>query len=263
VGWFLHGELITSDFVVLVDTTIFAHFQRITVGRNYTLTFVLEGGVLPAGVPNPQTHAYGTVVPLPVPTRAGFVFAGWMLNNAMVTSPFTIRGNTTLTAVWLAEAPPTPTPAPTIPPGQLVVVFDPSPGNFTGGESGVRTGVYGFVVQSMQTPTRAGYTFVGWHHGGTRITLPLTVRRDMTIGALWTPVQGAYVPGRPNPQTSPIAVSFTIFGAVILVGITAFGITKLTRKQKAAAGQYRSDMTRYNREERILDMFKGGGPKKK
>jgi len=239
--------------------TLIAHYQRTLAGRNYTLTFNPNHGTLPAGTVNPQTHLYGThISSFPTPTRSGFIFAGWMQGNQVVATPFTIRGNTTLTAVWVTTATPTPSPVPTIPPGHLVAVFVPSPGSFAGNESGIRTGVYGFTVNSMPTPTRQGYTFVGWHHNGVRVNFPLAVRSDMTIGALWSPS----VPGRDNPQTSPMAVTFTIFGAVMLVGIAAFGIMKITGKQMAAQGQYRSDLTRYNREERIVDMLKGGGKKK-
>ena len=114
------------------------------------------------------------------------------------------------------------------------------------------------MINSMPNPTRAGYRFVGWHTGGVPVTLPLTVRRDMNIGALWTPI----VLERPNPQTSPMQISFMIFGAVMLVALAGFIIMKVTRKQLAAEGQYRANLTRFNREERIVDMVGGGGNKK-
>jgi len=253
-GWFLGGNL-TTDFTATTNVTLYARYQRTAV-RNYTLTFVLNNGQMPAGTAATQVHAYGTVInTFPTPTRAGHVFAGWMLDNRITSPPLTIRGNTTLSAVWTPATTPTPTPAP----GHLVAVFDPSPGAFTGTETGIRSGAYGFVVSSMPNPTRTGYTFAGWNVGGSRITLPLTVRRDMTINATWTP----NIPGRPNPQTSPLQITFAIFGAVMLVGLASFGIMKITGKQLAAQGQYRTKLTRYNREERIVDMLNGDDPKKK
>jgi len=240
--------------------TLFAHYQRTVAGRNYTLTFDVNAGVMPAGVATTQTHAYGTSInAFPQPTRAGFIFAGWHHGNMLTSTPFIIRGNTTLVAAWVTVAVPTPTPLPTIPPGHVVASFNPAPGSFAGNENGIRTGVPGFVINNMPTPTRAGYTFVGWQIGTNRVSFPLTVRNDVAVTAIWTPG----VPGRPNPQTSPIAVTFTIFGAVMLTGIAAFGIMKITRKQMAAAGQYKADVARYNREERLLDMFTGGDKKKK
>jgi len=282
VGWFLNGSLVTSDFAVMEDVTLFAHYERVVAGRMYTLTFNANHGQLHASVINPQSLAYGTVLTnLPVPTRSGYIFGGWRQDNNTVSTPFTIRGNVTLVAHWLTEALVTPTPQPTIPPGHLSVVFDPRPGVFPGNENGMRTGPSGFIVNTMINPTRTGYTFVGWHENGIPIAFPLTVARDMTIGALWTPVSsgGSNVGGagsgsgygsgsggtgtgsgnepgnRPNPQTNPLAVSFTIFGSIMIAGAAAIGISKLAKKQMALSGQYRSDMTRHNREEKLFEKF--------
>jgi len=60
---------------------------------------------------------------------------------------------------------------------------------------------------------------------------------------------------RPNPTTNPIQISFSIFGAVTMLGLTVTGIFNLTKKQKAQADQYNSDLARHNREERITDML--------
>ena len=261
IGWYLDGARIAGDLIVTRNMTLFAHYQRTQVGpRNYTITFVLNNGTMPTNTATTQTHPYGThISALPTPTRAGHTFVGWMHGNVLQPVPFIIRGNMTLTASWTTTPQPSPSPQPSpVPPTHLVVVFDPGQGTFPGNETGIRTGVYGFVINTMPTPTRTGHTFAGWSIGTTPITLPLTVRQDTTVTARWTPI-GTIV----NPQTSPIQVTFTIFGAVLLVGIAAFGIMKLTGKQLAAQGQYRADMTRYNREKRLTDMFEKRGPKNK
>ena len=251
----------TTDFIATRSVTLHAHYQRITLGRNYTITFVLHGGTMPANVGLTQVHAYGTHInALPVPTRAGHTFVGWLVagTNNVQHVPFIMRGNLTLNASWATVATPSPTPTPTIPPAHVVAVFDPSPGAFPGNESGVRTGTVGFTVTAMPNPTRTGYTFAGWQIGNTPVTLPLRVQQDVTVTARWTPVGG-----RVNPPTSPIQVTFAIFGAVMLVGVAGFGIMKLAGKQLADIGQYRSSVTRYNREKRITDLFNGSSSKKK
>jgi len=259
VGWYIDGMRQVDAFAAVRNVTLFAHYQRTQVGRNYTLTFVLNGGTMPPNNALTQVHAYGThISALPVPTRAGHNFVGWMHGNTLLQVPFTVRANMTLSAAWVTTPQPTSTPQPPIPPTHLVVAFDPSPGTFPSGERGVRTGVYGFVVNTMPNPTRPGYVFAGWSIGTTPITLPLTVRQDTTVTARWTRV-GTIV----NPQTSPIQITFTVFGAVLLVGIAAFGIMKLTGKQLADLGQYRASMTRFNREKRITEMFEKRGPKDK
>jgi len=69
------------------------------------------------------------------------------------------------------------------------------------------------------------------------------------------------VPPRFNPQTGPLQISFALFGGVMFVGLAAFGIMQLVSKQKAAAGEYNANMTRFNREERIVGMFEKGDDK--
>jgi len=263
IGWFVDGMQIVGPFAATHNVTLHAHFQRTTVGPTmFTLTFVLNQGQMPANVGTTQTHADGTLITsLPVPTRAGHVFAGWVLQgtNNIQQAPFNIRNHMTLAATWATTATPTPTPQPTIPPGHLVVAFDAGTGaSFPANERGIRTGVYGFVINTAPIPTRPGHTFVGWSIGTTPITFPFTVRQDTTMTARWTPIGGVI-----NPQTSPLQLTFTIFGAVLLVGVAAFGIMKLTGKQLATLGQYRTNMTRFNREKRITEMFEKRGPKNK
>jgi len=254
----MHGQQVIHDFVAMSDVTLFAHYQRTQVGpRNYTITFAPNQGAMPPNTGLTQVHAYGTLInALPIPTRAGHTFLGWMHGGAIQPMPFNIRGNMTLTAAWVTAPPATPTPQPPIPPTHLVAAFDPGPGTFPGNENGIRTGVYGFVVSTMPNPTRPGFTFAGWSIAGTPITLPLTVRQDVTVTARWTPVGGLV-----NPQTSPMQITLAIFGAVMLVGVAAFGIMKITGKQLAAIGQFRTDTARFNREKRITDMFEKREPK--
>ena len=46
-----------------------------------------------------------------------------------------------------------------------------------------------------------------------------------------------------------------IFGAVMTLGLAGYGIISITKKQMAAAEQYRTDATRYDREKRLTDML--------
>jgi len=70
-----------------------------------------------------------------------------------------------------------------------------------------------------------------------------------------TPSPSPVSPQPNNPQTSPMAISFLIFGAVMTLGIATFSIIKLAEKQKLAEGQYRTDAARYEREARLADML--------
>jgi len=166
------------------------------------VTFNVAQGNLPSDVVSEQTHVYGsTIQQLPVPTRAGYTFAGWRLNNDIVTAPLTVTANMSLYASWTPGATASPSPAPS---------SSPSPSSSPAPSSTPRP-----------SPTPA----------------PCPEGK------------------RPNPQTNPLNISFAIFGAVMLTGIAAFGITTITKKHKAQANQYGKDLARHNREERIADML--------
>jgi len=140
-----------------------------------------------------------------------------------------------------------------------------------------------------------GYVFDGWRlSGGDTLTAPYLVVNDyITLTAIWisaedapaatpTPTPGpSPEPGasptpspapttpspaptpdnkeheayRPNPGTNPIAISFMIFGAVLGLGIAAFGTVKLVTKHAMANEQYHTNTTRYKREARLTEFL--------
>jgi len=243
-----------------------------TAAPSVVVSLNLAGGSLQPH----ETHAFSgimgfTILELPTPTRYGYTFTGWLANNSFVTAPMIASQNMTLYAVWAPLAPeptPNPTPAPT-----YTVMFLPGQyGNFPSGETGIRTVAHGTQLTATQAPpnpTRTGHTFAGWWHNDTAITFPLTVTGELSLVAAWTANAAANPNPTPspaptpapssnspaNPQTSPIQVSFMIFGAVVLTGVTAFGLINMTKKQMAQASQYNKELTRHNREKRITDML--------
>jgi len=44
-----------------------------------------------------------------------------------------------------------------------------------------------------------------------------------------------------------------IFGAVMTLGLAAYGIVTMAKKQSAAAEAYKTNATRYDREKRLTD----------
>jgi len=226
-GWFMHNVLVTGAFAAVADVTLYAHYNRVEVnpGTMITLTFIPAGGVMPTGVSTTQTHAYGTVVSvLPIPSRTGFVFSGWNQSGSIVAPPLTLRQNMTLTAMWLplrteyepaATATPAPSSQPTPAPSTCPTAT-PAP-------------------SSQPTPAPSSCPVV-----------PTPAPSSSS-----TP----QVPDRFNPQTGPLQISFAVFGAVMFVGLAAFGIMQLVSKQKQAAGEHRQSMTRQSREDRIVGML--------
>ena len=124
--------------------------------NQYTITFDTAGGSAVA----PITQDYGTAITSPEsPTREGYTFIGW--DKAI---PATMPAeNVTITAKWKVN--------------QYTIIFD------TAGGSAVAsvTQDYGTQIAAPESPTKEGYTFIGWDKA-----IPATMpAENMTITAKW------------------------------------------------------------------------------
>ncbi len=70
------------------------------------LTYVLNGGSMPSGIPSEIEVTSATVIELPTPTKRGYTFTGWFLSGATyaVTSPYRVHQSQKLYARWEAGA---------------------------------------------------------------------------------------------------------------------------------------------------------------
>ena len=132
-------------------------------GNLYTVHFDAS----PAQAPADQQVRYGaTYGTLPEPVREGYAFTGWYLNNRRVDVMTTVSTaeEHTLTARWTVK--------------QYTITFDTDGGS----AMSERKLDYGAHI-SVGTPTKAGYTFVGWLPA-----LPNTMpAENLNVKAQWTP----------------------------------------------------------------------------
>ena len=124
--------------------------------NQYTITFDTNSGSEIA----PITQDYGTTITAPAaPTREGYTFIGWD-RDIPTTMP---AENVTITAKWKVNS--------------YTITFDTAGGS----EIASITQDYGTAITVPESPTREGYTFIGWDKA-----IPATMpAENVTITAQW------------------------------------------------------------------------------
>lgn len=177
VGWFTsekYGtEKIEKDSILKIgeNTTLYAHWQA----NVYKVTFDPSRGTVDVESKEIEFGSpYGT---LPTPYRFGYDFLGWYTESGRageLVSEDTIvdyDGNMVLYAHWSAI--------------QVTVIFDPNSG-VCAEES--RDYEFDEIYASFPTPTKTGYTFIGWQTSNGEYLKTSTVVdfvETITVKAQW------------------------------------------------------------------------------
>ena len=176
LGWYTSendGTKIEENnlFDLKEDQTLYAHWSANT----YTITFNTNGGTSET-VSKDITYdsTYGE---LPTPTLTGYTFKGWYLDssyNKLVTNETVVKitANSVLYAKWGANS--------------YTITL-----NADGGEVASNTIEVEFAntYSDLPTPTKTGYTFIGWHDEEGNLINNTTIvdkATNQTLTAYWS-----------------------------------------------------------------------------
>ena len=156
-GWYYNENLTGSPVTAISNTeTGNKEYWAKWEINQYTVTVKPENGEADITI----TQDYGTAIAAPAdPTREGYTFTGWD-RDIPATMP---AENMTVTAKWKVN--------------QYTITFDTNGGS----EITPITQDYGTAITAPASPTREGYTFIGWDKA-----IPATMpAENMTITAKW------------------------------------------------------------------------------
>ena len=156
-GWYDNENLTSSPVTAISNTeTGNKEYWAKWEINQYTVTVKPENGEADITI----TQDYGTAIAAPAdPTREGYTFTGWD-RDIPATMP---AENMTVTAKWKIN--------------QYTITFDTNGGS----EITPITQDYGTAITAPASPTREGYTFIGWDKA-----IPATMpAENMTITAKW------------------------------------------------------------------------------
>ena len=163
----INNEPITNNLTITKDTKV----KAITKINTYTISYELNGGTANH---LKDTYTVQDEYQLPIPKKKGYTFIGW--NDGTQTNPLKdmklskgTTGNKTYTAYYKAST--------------YQISFNTDGGN----EIKDKTVTYESTYGKLETPTKQGYTFVGWYLKDTPITedTQVDITSDTTLKAKW------------------------------------------------------------------------------
>ena len=166
LGWYetfnFAGNAVSFPYEPKKNTVLYARWNQ-----KYTVHFETNGGTAVSDFIGNEILSAVT------PFKEDYTFAGWYLNSDFsgdaVSFPFTLNANITLYARWNKN---------------YTVSFNANGGTEV---SSIKTG----VLQEIPFTEKENYEFAGWHENsslsGEKITVPYTVKQDITLYAKWLP----------------------------------------------------------------------------
>ena len=147
-------------FVVIVLALIFF------LNRKVVVTFDTNGG----SVINDVSVRVNTKVSRPVnPTKEGYEFVRWELDNKEYNFASKVTKNITLKAIWEKKSD-----------SSIIYTITLDVYDKISNDSDI---VVDGKITSLPSPSKEGYTFIGWYDGDTKVSVGDTITKDTTLVA--------------------------------------------------------------------------------
>lgn len=201
-GWYFEGEKFDFDLEVTENVDLYAVWIKKEPVKKVKVSFDTDGGSKISSV----SVEVGKKIEQPTnPTKEGYVFIEWLLNNAPFNFDSEIVSNITLVASWkkLDE-------------DSVTVLFDSRGGS----NVATQTIKKGEKVVVPGDPTRNGYTFDGWYMDNKKFDFNNGVNENITLVARWTKKvvtqsgssqpPASQTPPTPSTPSTPAVTKYTV-----------------------------------------------------
>ena len=169
-GWYTAktgGTKISVPITIRSDITYYAHWE----GVMDTISFETHGG---GSIPSIQRERGKVIGDLPIPTREGYSFLGWFLDDTdgdSISESYVVSGPLTLHARWKIRS--------------YSLTLDLN----YGGQLERISYEYGTAIGEIETPKRLGYVFRCWSmdvYGNIPVDRDFIITKDVTFYAQWS-----------------------------------------------------------------------------
>lgn len=164
-GWYLNNTKYDFNSEVNKNITLVAKWTEDPNVKRYEVKFNSDGG---SSVSSQRIIENKTVKEPSNPTKNGYAFEGWYLDNTKYNFNSKVTGNITLVAKWRQL-------------GKYTVEFDSNGGSKVANQ----TVFDGNKVTKPANPTKSGVVFKEWQLNGKTYNFDNTVNGNMTLTAVW------------------------------------------------------------------------------
>ena len=172
IGWYLNNQVFDFNTKVTNNITLIAKYKKVEEKLNkYTVIFNSDGGTV---IPNQIIEENKTIVKPTNPTKKGYKFVGWYLNNKAYNFNTKVTSNITLIAKWEKVVP-----------SKYTVTFNSNGGSAISKQIIEKDK----KVVKPTNPTRTGYKFVGWYLNNKAYDFNTKVTSNIILIAKWEKVE--------------------------------------------------------------------------